>query len=121
MISWVYLFIAALCEICWIYSLKYMEFKKLIKTNIIQVFSTKEGVLLLIPVLLYVIFGIVNIVLFSKAMGKISSSVAFAVWTAIALIGVRIVDVYVLKESFSSANLLFFLLIIIGIIGLKIF
>ncbi len=119
MISWTYIFIAAIAEICWIYSLKYLEFKKLIKTNWLQIFSTKEGFLLLFPLLLYVLFGVTNIFFFSKAMQKISASAAFAVWMAIALVGVKIADVIILKESFSYANLFFFLLILIGIIGIK--
>jgi quaternary ammonium compound-resistance protein SugE len=117
--SWVYILIASLAEICWIYSLKYLEFKKLLKTNIVQIFSTKEGLMLLLPVILYVVFGLANVFFFSKAMQKISSSVAFAVWMSIALIGLKIVDVIILKESISSANLFFFLLILIGIIGIK--
>jgi quaternary ammonium compound-resistance protein SugE len=119
MISWIYLFIASLAEVCWIYSLKYLEFKKLMKTNLFQILSTKEGWQLLLPALLYVLFGIANIVFFSKAMQKLSASVAFAVWMAVALIGVKIVDVIVLKESFSYLNLFFLLLILIGIIGIK--
>ncbi|HKC68223.1 MAG TPA: SMR family transporter [Bacteroidia bacterium] len=119
MIAWVYIFIASISEICWIYSLKYLEFKKLIKTNVLQIFSTKEGLLLLFPAILYVMFGIANIVFFSKAMQKLSASVAFSVWMAIALIGVKIADIIILKESFSYLNLFFFLLILIGIIGIK--
>jgi len=119
MVSWVYIFIASMCEICWIYSLKYLEFKKLIHTNIIDLFSTKEGFSLLLPGLLYVAFGVGNIVCFSKGMEKLPASLAFGVWMATALVGVKLVDVLVLKETFSTLNYLFFALIIVGIIGLK--
>ena len=84
-----------------------------------QIFSTKEGLVLLFPALLYVIFGIINIVFFSKAMQKLPASVAFAVWMSLTLIGVKIADIVILKESFSYLNLFFLLLILIGIIGIK--
>lgn len=119
MVSWVYIFIASLCEICWIYSLKYLEFKKLIRTNIINLFSTKDGFVLLLPAILYVAFGVGNIVCFSKGMEKLPASLAFGVWMATTIVGVKLVDVLVLKETFTTLNYLFFALIIVGIIGLK--
>lgn len=119
MMSWLCIFVASVFEVCWIYSLKYLEFKKLIKTNIIQLFATKDGFFLLLPAILYVAFGVGNIVFFSKAMEKIPASVAFAVWMSVALVGVKVVDVVILKESFSYLNLFFFLLILVGIIGIK--
>lgn len=118
--AWLYILIASMFEVCWIYSLKYLEFKKLVKTNIIQIFSTKEGLLLLLPAVLYVLFGLGNIIFFSKGMEKIPASTAFAVWMAVALVGVKLVDTLVLKEPFSYINILFFLLILVGIIGLKV-
>ena len=71
------------------------------------------------PAVLYVLFGVINIIFFSKAMEKIPASMAFAVWMSLALVGVKLTDIIILKESFSLLNLLFFLLILIGIIGIK--
>ena len=119
MIAWFYITIAALAEVCWIYNLKYLEFKKLIATGMIRIFSTKEGLLLLLPAILYAVFGLINIVFFSKALQKISPSLAFAVWMCITLIAVKITDVIVLKETFSLMNLFYFALMLIGIIGIK--
>ena len=118
--AWIYLIVASLFEICWIYSLKYLEFKKLIKTNFVTIFTTKEGLLLLLPLILYVLFGLGNIIFFSKAMDKISPSVAYAVWTAVALVGIKIVDVVWFKETLTLLNVFYFLLILVGIIGLKV-
>jgi quaternary ammonium compound-resistance protein SugE len=120
MIHWIYVIIASLFEVGWIYSLKFMQFKKLTKTNIATIFTTKEGWILLTPVILYVMLGLGNIIFFSKSMEKISASVAFAIWMAVALIGVRIVDAVFFKEQFSPLNIFFFIIIIIGIIGLKV-
>jgi quaternary ammonium compound-resistance protein SugE len=120
MIHWIYVIIASVFEVGWIYSLKFLQFKKLIKTSVVTIFTTKEGWLLLTPAILYVLLGLGNIIFFSKSMEKIPASVAFAVWMAVALLGVRIVDSVFFKEQFSPLNIFFFIIIIIGIIGLKI-
>ena len=75
--------------------------------------------LLLLPAILYVVFGLINIYFFSKAMEKIPASLAFAVWMSLALIGVKLTDIIILRESVSLMNLLFLFLILIGIIGIK--
>ena len=118
--AWIYLLIASTCEICWIYSLKYFSLKKLLSFKISLLFTSKENMLLLAPGVGYILFGVCNIIFFSKAMKLIPASVAFAIWMAVALIGVKLVDVLVLKESVSLAQILFILLILIGIVGLKI-
>ena len=119
MIAWIYILIASIFEICWIYSLKYMEFKKLIHAGFVKVFTEKESFLLLIPALLYVAFGLGNIIFFSKAMRTIPASTAFAVWMGVALIGVKIVDVIIIKEPLSATNIIFMAVILVGIVGLK--
>jgi quaternary ammonium compound-resistance protein SugE len=117
--SWIYLVAASIAEICWIYSLKFLDFKKLIRNNVLNLIGTREGFLLLLPALLYVLFGLTNIYFFSRAMEKLSASIAFAVWMAIALIGVKLIDVLILKETVSAMNLFFLALLLIGIVGLK--
>lgn len=117
--AWLYIAIAAIAEVCWIYSLKYMEFKKLLGTSIIKIVTTHEGLLLLLPVALYIVFGLINIVFFSKAMQTLPASLAFAIWMAISLVGVKLTDVLLFKESLSYLNLFFLLLILTGIIGIK--
>jgi quaternary ammonium compound-resistance protein SugE len=121
MMAWVFLIIASICEICWIFSLKFFDLKKLMTFKFSLLFSSADNLLLLLPGVGYILFGVGNIVCFSKAMKQIPASVAFASWMAIALIGVKIVDSVLLKESISLSSLLFITLILIGIIGLKIY
>jgi quaternary ammonium compound-resistance protein SugE len=121
MISWIYILIASSCEIGWIYSLKYFNFKQLMTFRITRLFVSWENFLLLAPGLGYIGFGVGNIIFFSKAMKHIPASAAFATWMAVALIGVKLVDVLVLKETVSLPNIVFMTLIVIGIIGLKIY
>ena len=118
--AWIFLFIASLCEICWIYSLKFFQWKKLGEFSFSRLTDT-DNLLLLLPGLGYILFGVGNIICFSKAMKHIPASVAFAAWMAVALIGVKIVDVIVLKDPLSLPQIAFMLLILIGIIGLKIY
>ncbi|MFI5148275.1 MAG: DMT family transporter [Bacteroidia bacterium] len=119
--AWIFLLIASVCEICWIYCLKYFKLKTLLSFKFSLLFTSLDNLKVLLPGLGYIIFGVGNILFFSKAMKQIPASVAFACWMAVALIGVKLVDTLVLKESVSMMNLLFIGLILIGIIGLKIY
>lgn len=113
--------IASGFEVCWIYSLKFIEFKKIVATPFLKLFSEKASFMLLLPAVGYVLFGVGNIIFFSKAMKEISPSVSYAVWTALALIGIKAVDVFVFHELFTPVQMLFTALILIGIIGLKVY
>jgi quaternary ammonium compound-resistance protein SugE len=121
MIAWILLFCASMCEICWIYSLKYFSLKKLMTFKITLLFSSKENILLLAPGLGYIAFGVCNIIFFSKAIKYLPASVAFAAWMAVALVGVKLVDAIVLKEPISAAEIFFMVLILVGIVGLKVY
>lgn len=112
--NWLYLFIASLFQICWIYSLKYLDWVKV--KDISLIFSNPTH---LLPLLGYVLFGIGNVVFYSMAMKTISPSTAFAVWTGMALVGTKIFDVVLFKDSYNTGQIVFICVIIIGILGLK--
>jgi quaternary ammonium compound-resistance protein SugE len=118
-IHWFYLFLASVLEVCWIYSVKFLDFKKVMNITWKDLLSDYSQCKPLIPLIGYLFFGLTNIILFSFAMRKIPASTAFAVWMALALVGAKIVEVAWFKESFSWANLFFVVLILVGIIGLK--
>jgi quaternary ammonium compound-resistance protein SugE len=118
--AWIYLLIASCCEICWIYSLKFFSLKKLLTFKLTLLFSDKDNLFLLAPGVGYILFGVGNIICFSKAMKDIPASVAFAAWMAVALLGVKLVDSLVLKEPVSLFQLVFIGFILVGIIGLKV-
>ncbi len=67
----------------------------------------------------YLAFGIANIIFFSRAMNQIPAATAFAVWTGTALVGVKLVDTFVLREPFNPMQLLYMGLILAGIAGLR--
>jgi len=110
---------ASLCEIAWTYSLKYMDVKKILHTPIKIYFQDVESLIIIAPLLGYIGFGIGNIVCLSYAMKGIPTSVAFAIWMATVLIGLKLVDTIVLKVPLHLTDIACFALIIIGILGLK--
>jgi quaternary ammonium compound-resistance protein SugE len=120
LIRWVYLFIAAISEVWWTYSLKYVDLKKIVSTPLKLYFTEPRYMNILAPALGYILFGIGNIYFFSLAMKEIPTAVAFTVWVAISIIGLKLMDVFIFKaSSFDKTDFFFYALIIIGIIGLK--
>jgi quaternary ammonium compound-resistance protein SugE len=116
--AWFYLLLAAICETCWTFSLKYADLKK-VKTLDWQNFAATEGLLIWLPLVGYVVFGVANIYFFSSAMKTIPTATAFAVWTAISMGLIKLSEVLFFKNSISWSEIFFLLLITVGIVGLK--
>lgn len=116
--AWIYLLIAALFEIAWTFSMKFLSLKKIGAIQWQGLFS-KENLLILAPLAGYIIFGLGNVFYFSMAMKEMSASTALAVWMGFSLIGVKLMDITLFKESFDPYQFLYIALIIIGIIGLR--
>ena len=102
--SWIYLFIAGLFEIGWAIGLKYTEG------------FTKPW-----PSVITIIGMILSFYFLSTALKSIPIGTAYAVWTGIGAVGTAILGIILFGESKELVRLFFILLIIIGIIGLKIF
>ncbi len=117
--AWINLFVAAMFEVGWMFSLKFLSFEKIrgIRWNVF--FQNTQGIATLIPLLAYILLGFANVYFLALAMKHISTSVAFAVWTGVSLIGVKVIEMTVYKQPYSIREFLFFALILIGIIGLK--
>ncbi len=118
--QWLYLIIAAFLEVGWIFSLKKLSFAELKKISfqlvIDQPLAASE---LLLPLIGYILFGLGNIYFFSLAMKHIPASTAFAIWMALTLAGVKLVEMTIEKQPLRMIELLFLGLILIGIVGLK--
>jgi quaternary ammonium compound-resistance protein SugE len=119
MMGWLFLFFAALFEIGWVYSLRFLELKKIKNTPFWLFFENTSAIQLLFPLMGYIGFGLANIFFFSKAMKHISASAAFAVWMALTLIGLKAIDILLLEDQFSWKTMFCILLILFGIAGLK--
>lgn len=119
MIYWLYLMIAAVFEACWLYSLKFLDMKQIGGVRPALLLQNMALWKVFLPLAGYVVFGLCNIYFFSSAMKGISASTAFAVWMAAALIFAKAMDLLFFGESVSYPQLLFIVILLVGIIGLK--
>jgi len=71
------------------------------------------------PFLGYLVFGLGNVYCISIAMKDIPASTCLAVWMGTALVGVKLVEILLLKMPYNGWQFLFIGFILIGIVGLK--
>lgn len=100
--AWIYLFIAALFEVIWAISLKQSNGFTLIKPSILAI----SGM-------------IISFYLLAYAAKTLPIGTAYAVWTGIGAVGVAILGIIFLGEPISPCRIIFLILIIAGIVGLK--
>jgi quaternary ammonium compound-resistance protein SugE len=118
-LHWFYLILAALLETAWTFSIKFLTFKDVLKLRFHNFYSPTEGMPILLPFLGYIVFGIGNIYFFSLAMKNIPIATAFAVWTALTIVVLKISEYLFFQEKISLSEIFFIMLIVIGIVGLK--
>jgi quaternary ammonium compound-resistance protein SugE len=102
MTAWIYLVLAGILEICWAIGLKYTE-----------------GFTKLIPSIFTIITLALSIFLLAKSAQTIPIGTAYGIWVGIGAIGVAILGIFLFKEPSSALRLLFLLMLLISIIGLK--
>ena len=102
--AWIYLFIAGLFEVVWAIGLKY--------TN---------GFTKLWPSVGTVVAMIISFYFLSTAVKTIPIGTGYAVWTGIGAVGTALLGIILFGESKEIIRIFFILLIVIGIVGLKIF
>ncbi len=117
--AWMYLFLAAIFEMAWTISLRFLSVKKLKTVHLRGLFSASGDWMILWPFVGYVVFGLANVYCISVAMKDIPMSTALAVWMGTALVGVKLVEILFLKGTYDVYQFLYIGLIIIGIAGLK--
>ena len=102
--SWIYLFIAGLFEIGWAIGLKYTA-----------------GFTKLWPSIITIIGMILSFYFLSNAVKSIPIGTAYAIWTGIGAVGTAILGILLFGESKEFVRMFFILLIVVGIVGLKVF
>ncbi|AGJ98920.1 Small multidrug resistance protein [Wolbachia endosymbiont of Drosophila simulans wNo] len=102
--AWMYLLLAGLFEIIWTTALKY-----------------SNGFTRIIPVVVILVSGSVSLYLLSVAMKSIPLGTSYAVWTGIGSIGAAIIGIMFFNDSVNFGRLFSFVLVILGIVGLKVF
>ena len=118
--QWLYLIIAAVFEIGWIFSLKRLSFSQIKKISFQSITQQPaDNLLILLPLLGYIAFGLANIYFFSLAMKHIPASTAFAVWMGMTLAGVKLIEIAYFKETIRAMDFIYLALILVAIVGLK--
>ncbi len=102
--GWYILFIAGLFEIAWAIGLKY-----------------SAGFTKLWPSVFTIASMIISMGLLSISVKSLPVGTAYAVWTGIGAVGTAILGIYLFNESREIARLIFIFLIVIGIVGLKVY
>jgi quaternary ammonium compound-resistance protein SugE len=100
--AWSYLVVAGLLECVWAVGLKFTE-----------------GFTRPLPTIVTIFAMILSVWLLSLAMKTIPVGTAYAVWTGIGAVGVAILGMVFLGESREVLRMIFLLLIVAGILGLK--
>lgn len=100
--SWIFIVLSGLIEIGWAYTLKLSEmYTKPIYAGI------------------NIILMIVSLYFLTTALKEIPLGTAYAVWVAIGSLGVALLGIMILGESKSIIRIIFLLIVIFGVIGLK--
>jgi quaternary ammonium compound-resistance protein SugE len=102
--AWIYLFIAGLFEIGWAVGLKYTD-----------------GFTRLWPSVVTIVTMILSFYFLSTAVKSIPIGTAYAIWTGIGAVGTAILGIILFDESKEFIRVIFIMLIVVGIVGLKIF
>ena len=119
MTAWICLVMAALCQVAWTFSLKFLDLKNLQAVHWSALFAVKGGLYALLPLLGYILFGLLNSYFLSVAMKHIPASTTIAVWLGLAVVGIKAADMTFFKGTLEPGQLLYILLILAGVIGLK--
>ena len=101
-ISWVYLILAGLLEVCWAVGLKYTE-----------------GFTRLWPSLFTLITLAASMLLLSKATQVLPIGTAYAVWVGIGALGAGVLGIVLFQEPASALRMVFMALLLTAILGLK--
>jgi quaternary ammonium compound-resistance protein SugE len=99
---WVYVVIAALFQVAWVFSLK-----------------RTDGLNRWLPLAGYLVFGLGAAVFLSMAMKLIPMGTAYAAWMGLSIVGATVVDIALLREPFTAFRLACVALILAGACGLS--
>ena len=102
--AWIILFIAGLFEIAWAIGLKY-----------------SNGLTKLWPSVFTIVSLVISMALLALSVKTLPIGTAYGVWTGIGVVGTAILGIILFGESKEFIRIFFIFLIVIGIVGLKMF
>lgn len=100
--AWLYLVIAGVFEVVWAISLKF-----------------SNGFTRLIPSSITIVGMIISFYFLAAATKTLPIGTAYAAWTGIGAVGAIIIGTLFLNEPISLLRILFMILILVGVLGLK--
>ena len=100
--AWLYIFLAGLLEVVWAVGLKYTQ-----------------GFTRLWPSVVTIAAMVVSMYLLARGARTLPIGTAYAVWTGIGVIGATVLGVALFGESREPLRLVCIALIVVGIVGLK--
>lgn len=100
--AWIILAIAGILEVGWAIGLKYTE-----------------GFSKLTPSVLTILAMVVSMYLLGKAANVLPIGTAYGVWVGIGTVGASILGIILFKEPASVAKIIFLLMLVTSIVGLK--
>lgn len=101
-VAWVVLIIAGLFEICWAVGLKF-----------------SEGFTKLYPSLFTLVTLAISMYLLARASQVLPIGTAYGVWVGVGALGTAVLGIVLFQESVSPLRLLFLIMLLVSIIGLK--
>lgn len=101
---WIILFVAGLFEVAWAIGLKYTE-----------------GFSKLWPSVFTIVSMVISMGLLAYAVKHLPVGTAYAIWTGIGAVGTAVLGMILFNESKELIRIFFIFLIVVGIVGLKIF
>ena len=102
--KWLMLLLAGIFEIVWAVAMKY-----------------SNGFTVLIPSIVTAITYILSAVFLALALKYLPLGMAYVMWVAFGIIGTTILGVLLFNEKLTVLQIISIILIIIGVIGLKLF
>ena len=101
---WIILFIAGLFEVAWAIGLKYTE-----------------GFSKFWPSVFTIACMLISMGLLAYAVKYLPVGTAYAIWTGIGAVGTAVLGMILFNESKELVRIFFIFLIVVGIVGLKVF
>ena len=102
--KWIMLLTAGILEVTWACAMKY-----------------SNGFTQLLPSVITAVGYIASAVFLSLAMKELSLGSAYAMWTGFGIVGTTILGVFLFDERLNLIQMIFVVMIIVGIAGVKIF
>lgn len=101
---WIMLLLAGIFEVTWACTMKY-----------------SEGFTVLLPSLVTAVGYIASAVFLALALKHLPLGTAYAMWTGFGIVGTTVLGTILFQEKLSLPQVICILMIVIGIVGLKLF